>query len=87
MTVGQEFGGWANLIERDVERLKMVLHGLYDLAIGGTAVGTGLNSHPEFARTRREKIAELTGFAVSNRIRINLPLFRRMTKSFLRPAH
>lgn len=49
LTVGQEFGGWANLIQRDVERLKMVLDGLFDLAIGGTAVGTGLNSHPEFA--------------------------------------
>jgi fumarate hydratase class II len=61
LTVGQEFGGWANLIERDVERLKMVLSGLYDLAIGGTAVGTGLNSHPEFATRAAAKIAELTG--------------------------
>jgi fumarate hydratase class II len=61
LTVGQEFGGWANLIERDVERLKMVLSGLYDLAIGGTAVGTGLNSHPEFAERAAAKIAELTG--------------------------
>ncbi|MCW5959761.1 MAG: class II fumarate hydratase [Pyrinomonadaceae bacterium] len=61
LTVGQEFGGWANLIERDVERLKMVLSGLYDLAIGGTAVGTGLNSHPDFAELAAAKIAELTG--------------------------
>ncbi len=61
LTVGQEFGGWANLIERDVERLKMVLSGLYDLAIGGTAVGTGLNSHPEFAEKAAGQIAELTG--------------------------
>lgn len=60
LTVGQEFGGWANLIERDVERLKMTLEGLYDLAIGGTAVGTGLNSHPEFAERAAQKIAELT---------------------------
>ncbi len=60
LTVGQEFGGWANLIERDVERLKMVLEGLYDLAIGGTAVGTGLNSHPDFAEKAAAKIAELT---------------------------
>ena len=49
ITVGQEFGGWASLIERDIERLKQVLNGLFDLAIGGTAVGTGLNAHPEFA--------------------------------------
>ncbi len=61
LTVGQEFGGWANLIQRDVERLKMVLDGLFDLAIGGTAVGTGLNSHPEFATRAAAQIAELTG--------------------------
>jgi fumarate hydratase class II len=61
LTVGQEFGGWANLVERDVERLKMVLSGLYELAIGGTAVGTGLNSHPEFAERAAARIAELTG--------------------------
>lgn len=61
VTVGQEFGGWANLIERDTERLLMVLPGLLDLAIGGTAVGTGLNAHPEFAERAAAKIAELTG--------------------------
>jgi len=61
LTVGQEFGGWASLIERDVERLKMVSGGLLDLAIGGTAVGTGLNSHPEFAERAAKQIAELTG--------------------------
>ncbi|HXG85724.1 MAG TPA: class II fumarate hydratase [Pyrinomonadaceae bacterium] len=61
LTVGQEFGGWANLIQRDVERLKMVLDGLLDLAIGGTAVGTGLNSHPEFATRAAAQIAEITG--------------------------
>jgi fumarate hydratase class II len=61
LTVGQEMSGWASLLERDVERLKMVLPGLYDLAIGGTAVGTGLNSHPEFGERAAKKIAELTG--------------------------
>jgi len=61
VTVSQEFNGWANLIDRDVERLKMVLPGLLDLAIGGTAVGTGLNAHPEFAERSAAKIAELTG--------------------------
>ena len=61
VTVGQEFGGWANLIERDIDRLRMVLPGLLDLAIGGTAVGTGLNAHPEFADRAAAKIAELTG--------------------------
>ncbi len=61
VTVGQEFGGWASLIERDIERLQLVLKGCFDLAIGGTAVGTGLNSHPLFADKAAAKIAELTG--------------------------
>jgi len=60
LTIGQEFGGWASLLERDVERLRLVLDGLYDLAIGGTAVGTGLNTHPQFAERAAAKIAELT---------------------------
>jgi len=59
LTVGQEFGGWASLLERDVRRLELVLDGLYELAIGGTAVGTGLNTHPEFAERAAAKIAEL----------------------------
>jgi len=61
LTVGQEMSGWANLIERDIERLKLVKPGLLELAIGGTAVGTGLNSHPEFGDRAAKKIAELTG--------------------------
>ncbi|HEX6047502.1 MAG TPA: class II fumarate hydratase [Pyrinomonadaceae bacterium] len=61
LTVDQEMGGWANLIERDIERLKLALPGLFDLAIGGTAVGTGLNSHPEFGERAAAKIAQLTG--------------------------
>jgi fumarate hydratase class II len=61
LTIGQEFGGWASLIARDIRRLEMVLDGLYDLAIGGTAVGTGLNTHPEFAERAAKKIAELAG--------------------------
>jgi fumarate hydratase class II len=61
LTVGQEMSGWVSLLDRDIARLKQVLPGLYDLAIGGTAVGTGLNSHPEFAERAARKIAELTG--------------------------
>jgi fumarate hydratase class II len=61
LTIGQEFGGWASLLDRDIKRLEQVLDGLYDLAIGGTAVGTGLNAHPEFAERAAKKIAELTG--------------------------
>ncbi len=61
LTVGQEMSGWANLLERDIERLQLAMPGVLDLAIGGTAVGTGLNSHPEFGERAAKKIAELTG--------------------------
>jgi fumarate hydratase, class II len=61
LTVDQEMGGWASLVERDIARLNAALPGLLDLAIGGTAVGTGLNSHPEFGERAAKKIAELTG--------------------------
>jgi fumarate hydratase class II len=63
LTVGQEMSGWASLLARDIERMKQTLPGLYDLAIGGTAVGTGLNAHPEFAERAAKKIAGLTGLA------------------------
>lgn len=61
LTVGQEMSGWTSLLTRDIGRLKQTLDGLCDLAIGGTAVGTGLNAHPEFALRAAAKIAELTG--------------------------
>jgi fumarate hydratase class II len=61
LTVEQEFSGWVSLLNRDMERINDALRGLYDLAIGGTAVGTGLNAHPEFAWRAAKKIAELTG--------------------------
>jgi fumarate hydratase class II len=61
LTLGQEMGGWAALLARDLDRIRMSLSGLYDLAIGGTAVGTGLNTHPEFAERAAKKISELTG--------------------------
>ena len=60
LTVGQEFSAWVSLLDRDIKRLEQVLEGLYDLAIGGTAVGTGLNTHPEFAERAAKKISELT---------------------------
>src|SRR3984893_11043250 len=60
LTVGQEISGWSSLIDRDLERIGLAIDGLYDLAIGGTAVGTALNAHPEFAVRTAKKIAELT---------------------------
>ena len=61
LTVGQEMSGWSSLLTRNLERLKLSLGGLYDLAIGGTAVGTGLNAPPRFAELTAARIAELTG--------------------------
>jgi fumarate hydratase class II len=54
-------GGWASLLKRDIARMESSIEGLYELAIGGTAVGTGLNTHPEFAERVSAKIAALTG--------------------------
>ncbi len=61
LTLGQEFSGYVSQLDRDVQRCRESLDGLYDLAIGGTAVGTGLNAHPEFAGRAARKLAELTG--------------------------
>ena len=61
LTVGQEMSGWSAMLERDVERLEDALGGLYDLAIGGTAVGTGLNAPKDFGERAAQKISELTG--------------------------
>jgi len=61
LTLGQEFSGWVAMLDDDLERLESVLPKLYELAAGGTAVGTGLNTHPEFAERIAAKIAEKTG--------------------------
>jgi fumarate hydratase, class II len=61
LTLGQEFSGYVTQLDRAMVACKESLHHLYDLAIGGTAVGTGLNAHPEFGERTAKKIAELTG--------------------------
>jgi len=63
LTLGQEFSGYVAQIDFALEGIKFSLKGLYELALGGTAVGTGLNSHPEFAVRVAKKIAELTGLS------------------------
>ncbi len=60
LTVGQEMSGWVSLLRRDLDRLEMAMPGLCDLAIGGTAVGTGLNAPPGFAEQVAARIAEMT---------------------------
>src|SRR6266853_2769 len=61
LTLGQEFSGYVAQLDADLKRIDAVLPDIYELAIGGTAVGTGLNTHPEFADRTAAKIAELTG--------------------------
>ncbi len=61
LTLGQEFSGYVQQLDNDITRLDLVLPHLYELALGGTAVGTGLNTHPDFAVKGAKKIAELTG--------------------------
>ena len=61
LTLGQEFGGYAAQLDADLARIEATLPGLEELAIGGTAVGTGLNAPDGFADACAAKIAELTG--------------------------
>lgn len=61
LTLGQEFSGYVQMLDNDLKRLDQVLDMLYELALGGTAVGTGLNTHPEFAVKAAAHIAQITG--------------------------
>ena len=60
LTLGQEFSGYVGLLDDNLECLTDSLKGVYRLALGGTAVGTGINSTPEFARDAAAEIAEIT---------------------------
>jgi len=60
LTLGQEFSGYVAQLDADLNRVNLVLEGLYELAAGGTAVGTGLNTHPEFGERVAAKIASIT---------------------------
>jgi fumarate hydratase class II len=60
LTLGQEFSGYVSQLDADLARLELTLGGLFELAAGGTAVGTGLNTHPEFGVRVAAAIAALT---------------------------
>ncbi len=77
ITLGQEIGAWVAQIDFALEAVRAALPGIYDLAIGGTAVGTGLNAHPRFGDTAARRIAELTG----------LPFVSADNKFFALSAH
>ena len=64
LSLGQEMGGWATQIEHAAARLEGCLARLAQLAIGGTAVGTGLNTHPELGRRVAEKLSAMTGLVL-----------------------
>ena len=60
LTLGQEFSGYVHMLEADLRRIEFAQKDLFELALGGTAVGTGLNSHPKFAEHVARRIAERT---------------------------
>lgn len=61
LTLGQEISGWGRMLERDEEMIRSGLEFLRELALGGTAVGTGLNAHPDFAASVAEELFILSG--------------------------
>jgi len=61
LTLGQEVSGWVSQLDANIRRIEFALIDLHELALGGTAVGTGLNTHPEFADRVAASIAEKTG--------------------------
>jgi fumarate hydratase, class II len=61
LTLGQEWSGYAGMLTDDLDRLEAALPGIYRLALGGTAVGTGINAEPGFAEAAAAEIAKLTG--------------------------
>jgi len=77
ITLGQEISSWVAQIDFGLESVRTTLPGIYDLAIGGTAVGTGLNAHAAFGDTAAARIAELTG----------LPFRSAQNKFFALSAH
>ncbi|MBE9159440.1 class II fumarate hydratase [Nodosilinea sp. LEGE 06152] len=66
LTLGQEFSGYVGMLDDNLARLESALPGLYQLAIGGTALGTGLNAGPGFAEAAAQHIAQLTGLPFIN---------------------
>lgn len=61
LTLGQEFSGYVGMLSEDIHRLEHALHDCYFLALGGTAVGTGINAKPSFGKDTAEQIAAFTG--------------------------
>ena len=86
ITLGQEWSGYAGMLSDDIERLEGALSGVYRLALGGTAVGTGINAAPGFAEAAAARSRRLPACLLLPH-RINLPSRDRMTHWFSYPAH
>ena len=70
LTLGQEFSGYVGMLDDNLSRLKAVLPELYQLALGGTAVGTGLNAGAQFAEISARYIAQMTGLPFVTGVRV-----------------
>ena len=77
LTLGQEASGWVAQLDADIRRVEFALEDLHELALGGTAVGTGLNTHPEFANRVASAIA----------LKTNLPFVSAQNKFSQLAAH
>ncbi|MBO0758802.1 MAG: class II fumarate hydratase [Bradyrhizobiaceae bacterium] len=77
LTLGQEWSGYASMLFDDIDRIEAAVQGVYRLALGGTAVGTGINSAPDFAQAATAEIAKLT----------NLPFVSAPNKFAVQGAH
>ena len=73
VTLGQEFGGYARQIELGIERIEATLPRLGELAIGGTATGTGLNTSADFGAKVTEELKKLTGVKAVSYTHLTLP--------------
>ncbi len=77
LTLGQEWSGYAAMLADDIERIEVALTGVYSLALGGTAVGTGINADPEFGASAADEIARFT----------NLPFVTAPNKFAVQGSH
>ncbi|MDO5303230.1 MAG: class II fumarate hydratase [Clostridia bacterium] len=62
LTLGQEISGWRSMLDHNEKQIEEAMTSLYELALGGTAVGTGLNAHRDFGKASAEEISKITGF-------------------------
>src|SRR5260370_35243109 len=77
ITLGEEWSGYSGMLSDNLERIEDALHGVYRLALGGTAVGTGINAAPDFGEAAAAEIEKLT----------NLPFTRRPNKFTVQGQH